>query len=788
MKRLSSLILAVALLIMTLAPDLALSQLRGKALYDRMEGGGRGGGGGLTVTEGITRVTWLPGGIGYLETETDQASGSTIFYKVNPENEKRSELFDSNKRDKIKSALSAQGETSRGDGLPFRSFTYIDDNTIQFSTGESGNGGRGRGGRGRGAAEGGGIGQNIMYRYNLETDKLQKITRPRVERQPGTDDLMRGMGSSQLWTGTFSPDFTTFAFVIDYDIYVKDLQTDDNKRVTFGGNEELMNGRPDWVYPEELNQSTAYWYSPDGKSIAYLQFDENGVFKYPIIHELTFEAELEQERYPKAGETNPTVKLFIVNIETGNQVEVKTNSSENIYIIRPQWRNDGSELLFQRLNRRQNHLEFLAADPATGDVRTILEEREEAFVRLHNHFRLLNDGKQFLWSSERSGWRHLYIYDFEGNMVNQLTEGDWEVSNVTLVDHDNELIYFTGNVKNGLETAFFKVKFDGSGFKQLTTEDGSHNISMDPAGKYYLDTYSSLTSPPVTNLHKSDGKLVRNMATTNTEELDQLQLEQPELVIFKAADGVTELHGILYKPAGFDPNKTYPLLVSTYGGPSGGVRNSWSTTNNYSRTAQLGYIVLKQDNRGTTNRGKEYLTETYLKFGQVDVDDQAAGVKQITQRPYIDGSRVGMYGSSYGGYMTCMSLLRYPDLYHVGVAGSSVTDWRSYDSIYTERYMRTPQENQEGYEIGSVLKYAANLKGKLLLTHGTIDNNVHPGNTIQLIDELHKAGMVFDLMFYPENRHGIRGYSGQHRSKLQMSYFLKHLKPENWEQTLSTIW
>ena len=373
-------------------------------------------------------------------------------------------------------------------------------------------------------------------------------------------------------------------------------------------------------------------------------------------------------------------------------------------------------------------------------------------------------------------------------MVKQLTDGDWEVSGISLVDEDNQFIYFTANTKEGLESHFFRVKFDGSGFKQLTSAEGTHRISIDPAGTYYLDTYTSLTSPSVTNLHSSDGKFIRNMAESNTAELDKLDLEQPELIIFKAADGVTELHGILYKPAGFDPNKSYPLLVSTYGGPSGGVRNSWATANNLSRMAQLGFIVLKADNRGTTNRGKEYLTETYLKFGQVDVDDQAAAVRHVTQRSYVDGSRVGMYGGSYGGYMTCMSLLRYPDLYHVGVAGSSVPDWRSYDTIYTSRYIRPPQEYPPDYDIGSALKYVDNLKGKLLLTHGTIDNNVHPGNTIQIIDALQKAGKNFDVMFYPENRHGIRGYSGEHRNKLQTSYFLKHLRPENWEETLKTIW
>ncbi|MFC1729335.1 DPP IV N-terminal domain-containing protein, partial [candidate division KSB1 bacterium] len=501
-----------------------------------------------------------------------------------------------------------------------------------------------------------------------------------------------------------------------------------------------------------------------------------------------FETSLELQRYPKAGEDNPVVRLFVVDVATKRTTEVNTNSSGDVYIVRIQWLDDSSELTFQRLNRFQNRLELMAADPGDGSVRTILAEEEDTFVRLHNHFRFLSDGERFTWSSERTGWRHLYMYDFQGTLLNQLTNGEWEVSNISLIDEENDYIYFTGNTNDGLESHFFRVKFDGSRFEQLTKEEGSHSASIDPAGSFYLDTYSSMTSPPAASMYESNGRLIRRISTTNTDKIEELGIVEPELVFFKAADGITELHGIVYKPAGFDPNKQYPLVVSTYGGPSGGVRNSFAATNSLNQLAQLGFIVMKHDNRGTTNRGKEYLNETYLKFGEVDVDDQAAGVRYITQRPYVDGSRVGMYGGSYGGYMTCMSLLRYPDLYHVGVAGSSVTDWRSYDTIYTERYMRTPQANRQGYEFGSALTYAGNLKGKLLLIHGSTDNNVHPGNTIHLVDALQEAGVNFDMMYYPENRHGIRGYSGEHRSKLQISYFLEHLKPEGWETAYNALW
>ncbi|KPK91839.1 hypothetical protein AMJ80_07050 [bacterium SM23_31] len=765
MKRIFILLLTVSLLVLVIAPDISQAQLRGKELYDSWNSLN------LTTTEGSSRVTWLPEGMGYLESEADPETGVRVFYKVDPIDQSRSPLFDKETEESIVSEYNRLTGKSES-GLPFTSFRYFNGaNGIRFSVRDTGE-----------------------FVYWFKEKQMIKLLEPRSE----VAGWIPHSGSRQLRTGSHSPDFKKIAYVKAYDIYVLDSETGREERLTTGGTEGIMNGRTDWVYPEELGQRDAFWWSPDGMMIAYLQFDQRAEYKYPILHEINletrseaehyrFESQLEIESYPKAGEPNATVKLFVADVASKKSVEVETNSSPDIYITKIEWLNDGSELTFQRLNRFQNRLELRAADPKTGRVRTILMEEEECFIKLHSNFRQLSDGKHFTWSSERTSWNHLYMYDLQGNLVKQLTDGEWEVSGISCIDEENKYIYFSTSMKDGLESHFCRVKFDGTGFEQLTTAEGSHSVSIDPAGKYYTDSYSSITTPSMANLHESNGKLIRNMSKTtlDTEKMKELGLELPELVIFKAADGETDLHAILYKPAQYDINKKYPLLVTVYGGPSGGVRNSFSTGN---RLAQLGYMVLKQDNRGTTNRGKKYLTETYLKFGQVEIDDQAAGVKQITQRPYIDGSRVGIYGGSYGGYSTCMALLRYPDVFHVGVARSSVTDWRSYDTIYTERYMRTPQANPDGYEKGSAMTYADNLKGKLLMVHGLIDNNVHIGNTIHLADALQRAGKEFDLMIYPENRHGIGGYHGTHLNNLQMSYFLKHLKPEGWEETLKTIW
>lgn len=755
MKKKSVSILAICILAFIALTQSLQAQVRGKALYDLMTSER------LVTTDGDSRVDWLPNGMGYLTSEQDEVTKSTVFYRVDPKTGNKSPLFDNKTLENVRQGY-AKASGNEAQGLPFKQFDYVMDGAAILFTVEK---------------------QDFLF--NLKSLVLRKLNRPEVKPQPDSEDLMRNMRGSQLWNGEYSPDYKYFAFVKGFDLFMADTETDEEKQLTTGGNEKLFNARPDWVYPEEFSQSTAYWWSPNSKMIAYYQYDEGEVHKYPLVHDLKSEARLELQSYPKAGETNPTIWLFVIDLENGKTTKIQTNSTNQNYIIRPKWLNDSSELTFQRMNRHQSHLELLAANPKTGEVRTILEEKEEAFVNLHDDFILLEDGKHFLWTSEHTGWNHIYLYDLQGKLVKQLTEGDWPVGGITAVDEKSKWVYFTGNTEMGLETHFFRVKLDGSKFQKMTTEPGTHRISMDPMCHYYTDWYSSFETPSTVNLHEASGKKVRTLMTSNTEKLDELNLEVPELVIVKAADGETDLHGMLYKPAGYDPTQKYPLLVSVYGGPhSKSVRNSYEMSSFRQMQAQLGYMVWNMDNRGLRNRGKEFETETYLKLGQIDLADQTAGVKQITQRPYIDGSRVGVTGGSYGGYMTCLALLKEPDVFHVGVASAPVTDWRNYDTIYTERYMRTPQENEEGYDLGSALPYAKNLKGKLLLIHGSVDNNVHPGNTIQLIEELIKEGKQFDLMFYPEQRHGIRGPGRAHSSQLRLDYFRKHLQPEEIPPTM----
>ncbi len=723
------------------------AQKTGLDLYNEM--GKRG----FISSEGSPSLNWLPGNLGYMEVEKAD-DGHISFYKVNPKNKKRSPLFNKTTTQAIINQYNSVTDEN-STVLPFNRFEYVqDDKAIFFTV------------------------NNIDFLFNLKEKKLTKLYKPVVERAPYTDELMRGMERSQLWNGTYSHDYSKFAYVKGYDIYVVDTQTKEEKRLTYGS-EEKMNGRPSWVYPEEFGERDAYWFSPDDSKIAYLQYNEKDVHQYPIVHDLDFEAGLELERYPKAGETNPTVNLFIVDIETAKSEQVETNSNPDNYIVRPIWRNDGSELTFRRLNRQQNHLELLAYNLETKKVRTILEEREDAYINLHDNFIQLDDNKTFIWTSEVSGYNQIYLYNFDGKLIKQLTNDDKPVGSIVNVDQKNKKVYYTAHQNLGLENQFFVVNFNGKGHKQLTKEAGTHYISMNPAATYYTDYYSSFDEAPTASLYQANGKKVRTLMTTSTENVTANKLQKPEFITFKAGDGVTDLPALIYKPVDFDPNKKYPVVLPLYGGPEyQDVSNSYKSADGYQRLAQLGFIVIRTNYRGSGNRGKEFATLHYGKLGSIEIDDYAKAVQVVTERPYADGDRVGVYGHSYGGYATSLLMLRYPEIFHVGIAGAPVTDWRSYDTIYTERYMNTPQENKAGYDNGSAMRYAENLKGKLLIVHGTIDNNVHPGNSVQLIDALIKADKRFDVMFYPNNRHGIRGAHGQHYNKLRLNYLIENLKPE----------
>jgi len=710
------------------------AQKRGKELFDYMENTSLVSGGNAPL------VMWANDGTGYITAEKDPDTGNRMFYKVDPESGERELFLDGAE---LLEAYNACSEKQK------KRFPYMRFNTNpagdKLMFGSFGNG---------------------LYVYDMTTGTMIRF-------KPITWD-----GPSPQ----ISPDCKKIVYTKEYDMYMSETGIEKPVRLTHGGSEFIRNGRPDWVYPEELFQYQTFWWSPDSRHVAYLRFDENGVTQYPILHELETVARVEKQFYPKSGGKNPVVTLHIVSTDDRTITDVETGDETDVYIINGKWLPDGSKLSFQRLNRRQNKLELLFADPVTGKSTPLITDFDSCYFNLDSDLRFLNNGT-IVWTSERSGWKEIYLYDRTGKCIQQLTDGKLPVKEITAVDEEAGYIYFTGHTNNGLDTHYFRVGLNTGDVEKLTGEQGVHRIKNSPLSKYYYDTFSSITSPGKTLLCRNDGTIIDTVSCADISKLKDLNLIEPELVTFKAADTITDLYGLVFKPADLDTAKQYPLLVYVYGGPWAKlVHNRFQTGGYFQRLAQLGYIVFIMDNRGTTQRGKEFETATYLKCGQVDLDDQEAGVEFLTKRPYIDGSRVGITGTSYGGYMTCLALCKKPDTYHAGVSVAAVTDWKNYDTIYTERYMQRPEDNPGGYKAGSVLPYAANLRGSLLIVHGTIDNNVHPANSVQFVQKLIELGKKFDVMYYPEQRHGIGGVSRNHLNTLTIDYFAKHLKMKDTEK------
>jgi dipeptidyl-peptidase-4 len=700
----------------------------GRALYDKLRKEGRS----LVKFDGLASLNWTPDGKAYYVFEDG------TFKRVDLLSGEKSPLFDDAK---IVAALN-QATGRQEVKLPFNRLLFLDEGKkIQFSS------------------------FNKVFLYDLATARLLSYEPER------TISGVRGRGYGDV----LSPDLKYRAYTRNYNLYVKDMDGTETA-LTADGTEDLRNGFPDWVYPEELNQYQAFWWSPDSKKIAFMQFDESPVAKYPIVHDIAPMPRYELQGYPVPGANNPIVRLFIADVASKISVLLETGDDLDVYLYRGQWTNDGREFTYHRLNRLQNRVEIFAADPATGKTRLLLKDEDPCYIDEQTDLIFLKDNQRFLWTSERSGWREIYLYDLGGKLVKQLTGARLPVQNILGVDEAGGWIYFTGAEANGTETHLYKVRLDGTGFAKMTKEPGAHAVSFAPGFAYYSDTFSNYDSPAKAALCQADGKEVRVIGrAVPSQEFQDLKLLKPEHFVFKSSDGKYDLDGVLYFPAHFDPKEKYPLILSVYGGPGAkGVINRYNMSDGNQALAQLGFLVATCDYRGVAGRGKNFQNLHYLKLGQVELEDHVAFVKALSLRPYVDAARVGIFGGSYGGYFTCICLLKAPDVFHVGVAASSVTDWKNYDSIYTERYMRRPQDNPDGYEKGSCLTYAKNLKGHLYLLHGTVDDNVHPANTIQLVQALLKENKRFELMMYPENQHGI---SYPHAGESRVEYFIEHLKP-----------
>ncbi|MFN2530975.1 MAG: DPP IV N-terminal domain-containing protein [Pyrinomonadaceae bacterium] len=578
----------------------------------------------------------------------------------------------------------------------------------------------------------------------------------------GSDRAVRLTNTPQEEVGEdFSPDGRMVSFVRDNNIYVEDLAMQRRERaLTSDGSAKILNGRLDWVYQEELygrGNFAAYWWSPDSTMLAYLRFDESPVPEFTVVDHIPYDQRLELTPYPKAGDPNPIVKLGIIDVSGGNTRWVdnfKYQPSE-LLISRVAWDTEGQRLTYQAQNREQTFLDLNFADPRTGKSTNVIHEISKAWVAVNDNPFWLHDGT-FLWTSERSGWEHLYHYAPDGKLLGQVTDGQWEIRSVESVDTDSGMIYFTSNQNSNIAPHLYRIKLDGTGLTDMTTNEGSHRVEVSPAYNYFIDYWSDVNTPTQTRLYDIKGALVRTINENKVDVLQQYKLGTTQLLQVTARDGFA-MDAMMIKPPGFDPTKKYPVMSFTYSGPHAPqVRNGWGSTTYmwHQLLAQKGYIIWICDNRTASGKGLQSTWPVYKNFGELELRDLEDGLSWLKSQPYVDGSRIGIWGWSYGGFMTSYALT-HSKSFKLGIAGGTVSDWRNYDSIYTERYMLTPQNNPAGYERSAPVNAAKDLHGKLLLIHGAIDDNVHMSNTIQFVYELQKAGKQFELMVYPKSRHGV---------------------------------
>ncbi len=590
-------------------------------------------------------------------------------------------------------------------------------------------------------------------------------------------------------TAELSPDGKKVGMERNGNMYVYDFATGKEKQLTNDatGENAIFNGHFDWVYEEEFSIQQAWNWSPDNKYIAYWQFDER---KVPIFQMTNFEglhSEQVQIPIPQVGDPNATVRIGVVDANTGKKIWLKPDETGDYYIPRIYWTSTPDVLAVMTLNRAQNHLKLYFFNVKTGTKRVVLEEKNDAWIDIHDFYTDVHDmvyfpkeSKEFFYVSDRSGYFHIYRYGYDGKLINQVTKGDWDMIKVSGINPQTKTIYYLSAEAGGLEQQFYSIKFDGSDKTKLSDISGFHDINMSPNTKYYLDTYSNINTPTHVALRNDKGtqlKMLEDNEAVNAF-LNTKVYSTPELIKFKTSDGVS-IDGYIIKPFNFDPAKKYPVVMTVYAGPSShDVFNKFYTDGWQQWLAQNGYIVANVNNRGSANYGSKFMKVLYKQLGKWETHDFVETTKYLATMPFVDADKFAIMGTSYGGYATIHSLLTQPGVFKVGIANSPVTDWRLYDNIYTERYMGLITDNAEGYKKSNVMTHAANLKDKLLLIHSMSDDNVHPANTMQLLTALTDAGKDADLRIYPKGAHGA-AYNSQSSiliKNVSFEYLERYLK------------
>jgi dipeptidyl-peptidase-4 len=599
------------------------------------------------------------------------------------------------------------------------------------------------------------------YVMDLKTKKIQSISK----------------NNKKLRNAKFSPDGKQVSYIReDNNIYIYDLIKFKEKKLTTNGSSVILNGHLGWVYEEEFGSYDGYRWSPDSKNIAYWEENQSKVPIFSMFDEISLYPKIKEIRYPKAGEANPTMSIFVINIKKGKRKKMDIGDNSDIYYPWIKWTNKDL-LKVMRMNRLQNHWDFLNIKIKNGKSNLGLSESDTSgWVQLHRNYNFLNDGR-IVWMSERSGWHHIYIHSDDGELINQVTNGEWEVKQIVKVDEVNQKIYFTANKESIFETRFYSVKFDGSELSLLTNETGSHSVKVLPDGSAFIDSYSSLTSPSKHVLKDMSGNIIKIIHETDKSQFELYDWSYPKIIHFNSTDNTAKLDGIITFPPDYKKGERYPVIVHGYGMPGTQiVNNRWgSTWNQY--LAQQGYVVFSMDARGMSGRGEAFKNLSYGDMSKYLAKDTAAGVQHLVDKGIADPDRVGAWGWSGGGYFTGLMLTKNAHLFDVGVSVAPVMDFRLYDSIYTERSMGLPQNNKSGYDSTSVLSYVDRFKGKLLVIHGTGDDNVHSQNTTWLVEEFIKHDKQLDVFYYPNRPHGMSG--GNARKNLyrkMIDYFNVNLK------------
>jgi dipeptidyl-peptidase-4 len=580
---------------------------------------------------------------------------------------------------------------------------------------------------------------------------------------------------------TFSPDGRLVAFIRGNNLHVVDVEGRREVALTRDGSAEILNGKLDWLYQEELygrGRFRAFWWSPDSARLAFLQLDERPVPEYTLVDDIPYRPIVEVTDYPKAGDPNPKVRLGISRVAGGEPrwVDLSAYAAIDFLVVNVDWTPDSRQVVYQVQDREQTWLDLNLADAAAGRSRRVLRETTPAWVNENGNPTWLGDGS-FLWLSERTGFRHVYHYRPDGTLIRQITTGRWDVRTLYGIDEQTSTIYFAAPERSAVGIDIYRIALDGSGLTRLSEALGTHRAIFNPTFTRYVDIWSTITTPPQVRLHRADGAELRVIDANPVPALAEYRLSRPEFVQVKARDGFV-MEAVLIKPPDFDPSRRYPVYQFTYAGPGTAVvRDRWEGTQYlfHQLLAQHGIVVWMLDNRSASGKGVASQWPIYGRLGELELQDLEDGIAWLTQQPWVDRSRILLSGWSYGGFMTAYALT-HSTSWAAGIAGAPVTDWRDYDTIYTERYMKLPQNNPDGYRRTAPRLAADRLHGRLLLVHGTIDDNVHIQNSMQFAYELQRAGKSFEMMVYPRSRHAITD-----------SYLTTHLRRLMFEFVMRTI-